>query len=201
MTSKTRKATALLALALLAGCVSQPAPKKLRYVIGPERPGARAEATGDGVLRVERVLVSPIYEHKGFVYRTGEQTLVTDYYNEFFASPGVLVREATGDWLAASGLFESVVSTNVAERADWVLELRVDKLYGDTRGAPRAVVAIEYSLVDLSSIGLETSFRKRYAVERPASSTSAAGIAEAWDEALAEILSSFEADLRAHLAR
>jgi uncharacterized lipoprotein YmbA len=201
MKTHVRKATALLALALLVGCVSQSAPKKLRYVIGPERPGASASAVASDVLRIERVLVSPLYEHKGFVYRTGDATLAADFYNEFFASPGVLVREATGDWLAASGLFETVVSTNVTERADWLLELRVDKLYGDTRGAARSVVAIEYSLVDLSSGQPESSFRKRYAVERPAADSSAAGIVAGWNDALAEILTSFEADLRAHLAR
>ena len=78
----------LLLIALLAGiplgCLSKSYPERQRYVLDPGRSelphvAAAAGASGAGeapmgALRVGRVRVSPLFERKRFVYRTGDST-------------------------------------------------------------------------------------------------------------------------------
>ena len=192
----------LCAAALLAaGCLSpQPAPRVVFYALRAERAAPAQEPPVAEALRVERVRVAPLFERKGFVYRTGERAFEGDFYHRFAAPPGVLVREALADWLEQSGLFAEVLRDGDPQRARWWLEGRVTALYADLRdpAAPQAVLEAELALVDASSPTLETRLRRRYRAEIPTSADPAA-LAEAWTRGLAQILAELEGDLRAAL--
>ncbi len=97
----------------------------------------------------------------------------------------------------ASPLFSTVIGATDPSRADWLLEGRINELYGDIRegGAPKSVLAISFTLFDDRSAGLETAFKKTYEVSVPADRTSAAAILAAWNEALRQILTELEGDL------
>ena len=60
-------------------------------------------------LEVRPVRVSPAYQGTGFVYRREELRYETDYYNEFFTSPGAMVTQEVREWLTDSGLFSLVL--------------------------------------------------------------------------------------------
>lgn len=177
-------------------------PVKQRYVLTIHRTDESSPA-GAGVLRVGRMRVSPLFERKSFVYQTGDATFEDDFYNEFFAAPSVILRRATLTWMAESAVFSVVTDATDGGGADWLLEGRAEKLYGDLRdpGAPHAVLEIEFTLRDLRSHRRGVAFRKTYSTERSAPHPSAAGIMEAWNASMRQILSELEADLRKRLAR
>ena len=77
----------------------------------PVAAAAAAETTLDAVLAIRPLRVSPSYAGSEFVYRTGDVSLESDFYNEFFIPPGRLVSEEVRRWFEASGLFEMVVDS------------------------------------------------------------------------------------------
>ena len=83
---------------------------------------------------------------------------------------------------------------------DWLLESRVQRLYADLRGEPKVVIGARFTLLDSRSTELDVVFRKDYGVTRAAPGQEPAQLVEAWTEAWSAILTSLEADLRAHFA-
>jgi cholesterol transport system auxiliary component len=191
----------LLALAAPLGCLSQKPPEKQRFVFDARREAPAASKKGVGVLRVDRIRVTPLFERKGFVYRTAESSFQNDFYNEFFAPPGVLLRQATLEWLSQASAFASVSDSTHPGDATWLLEGQVDNLYGDLRdpSAPRAVMEIEFTLLYAKSLNVR--FRKTYAASVAVDDGSAPAIMAGWNEALAQILAELEVDLRERRAR
>lgn len=61
----------------------------------------------------------------------GDLFYETDYYNEFFISPGSLLAEELRQWMARSGLFEHVVGSPRAVEPNYILEGEVTALNGD----------------------------------------------------------------------
>ena len=206
MSGLASRAALLLALIGLAaaplGCLSKSYPEKRRYIFEIQPPGDAVPGP-NGVLRMDRVRVSPLFERKGFVYRTGEATFENDFYNEFFAPPGVLLRKATLNRLRAASIFSDVLDATQMGDVDWMLEGHVKELYGDLRdrAAPFAVFQIEYTILDARSPRLAIVFRKTYAARISAAGGSAEAIVNGWTEALTQVLSELEVDLRQRTAR
>ena len=192
------------ALALVAlGCsVSQPIPKTNTYAIESRRPGAPQAGDG-GVVRMHRFRVSPRYERNQFVYRTGDDSYEHDFYHQFEAPPGPLIREGVSEWLRASGLFTSVLDAAGQERADWLLEGQVTAFYADLRERddPSAVIQLEITLLDARSTHLDVAFRKYYGLRVPAADRSPEALRAAWVQAMIRVLSDLEADLRGVVGR
>jgi uncharacterized lipoprotein YmbA len=162
---RTRTLAALLAGILVAGCLGQQAPRKTRYVLAVKPvhlmdPGAR------GVVQINRVRVASLFERKGLVYRTGEDRYEADFYHEFYAPPGELIREALSEWLWRSGVFADVMAPSMSGEPDWWLEGHVTALYADVRRpqAPEVVLAVVWSLLDPNAPGLPVVFSKSYEV-------------------------------------
>lgn len=195
--SSLRLGSALLASVVFLGCLGgQAAPHKQRYVldISPVRvsdPGAR------GVVQVNRVRVAPLFERKGLVYRTGEDRYEADFYHEFYAPPGELIREAVGQWLLRSGVFSEVVAPTMRADPDWWLEGRVTKLYADVRraGAPEAVLEIGWTLLDARSIDSQTVFDRSYSAVVALSDREPATVMDGLRRALAHSLERLNEDL------
>jgi ABC-type uncharacterized transport system auxiliary subunit len=205
-----RRMLLLAALALIPlGCLSKSYPERQRFVLDAGRselPAVEAAAAaqavkgrsqepGAGSLRVGQIRVSPLFERKRFVYRTGESTLEEDFYNEFYAPPAQILREATFDWMSTSPLFQVVVEDAPYAAADWLLEGRVERLYADLRSeiAPQSVMVIEFSL--LRTRTNEAAFSKRYVAATEIPRRDPSSVVSGWNESLARILSEFEADM------
>jgi ABC-type uncharacterized transport system auxiliary subunit len=201
--SARRAIPAVVAALAATACLSRPAPERARFVLdaaGATPPvAARDGAAASGTVEVERVRVAPAFEREPFVYRTGEAAYESDYYNGFFAPPGLLLRETLQQRLEAAALFEHVLGTRRRAAADFLLETRVEELYSDLRdrSRPRAIVAIEFALLDARSPRLDVAFQKRYAAEEPIANLTGAGVAAGINAALARILGELEADLAA----
>jgi cholesterol transport system auxiliary component len=228
VSGRLRAAAALALLALLGGCLDglrRAPPQKQRFMLqlesgaaAPSAPttGAAAgsaalAASGTapalagasaapalGSLRLERVRVSPVFDHKSFVYRLGENRFETDYYREFFSPPGVLLQEALRQWLASSGLF-SVAERGAGPEPRWLLEADLEQLYADLRepAAPRAVLALDVRVRDARTDTL--AFEKRYAQQESAADASPDALIAAWNRALGAALGALGGELRTAL--
>ncbi len=199
----------LLAAGLAAftlGCLSRSQPEKERHVLALQRPvqvGAPGEPLppGEDVLKVRRLRVSPLFERKGFVYRTGDTTFEDDFYREFYSAPGVVMVEATIRWFQASPAFASTVRDADSERPDWILRGDVQELYVDLRGQREAVIAAEFVLLDARERSRDVALRESYTARVPVSGKSGEAIADAWSRGLSSILTELEHDIHSLVTR
>ena len=154
------------------------------------------------ILAVRRLQVAPGLSEKQLVYRTGAVAYESDYYNQFLSAAGTLIAEQTRRWLARAGLFAAVVNTGSDVAATHVIEGNVTALYGDFRNddAPTGAVAVEFFLIDESAADPTVVFHKDYRTAVPLSARTAEALVIAYNDALAQILSAVETDLRKTLA-
>jgi cholesterol transport system auxiliary component len=148
---------------------------------------------------VNRFRSSPLLAGSNFVYRTGEQTFESDFYNVFWTAPAAMVANETASWLRASGIFSDVVDPASVRPRSYALEGAIAELYGDYRtpGKPAAVMGLRFALVDVQGKEPRVLFHKDYGVSHPIAAGTPSALAAGWNEELSEILGALEADVRA----
>jgi cholesterol transport system auxiliary component len=191
----------LAVICVSGGCfkLSKPFPQKRSFLIQAPRPHALPAPVKGTVISVHRFRVSPQFEAKGFVYRKSDVAYESDFYNEFFISPGAMLSEEVRGWLAGSGLFHQVTRSSGYAAADYVLKGEVTALYGDytSSNSPVAVLGIRFFVVHNVSPQPGLFFEKHYHEEIPLKQDTAEALVRGWSEALKGILTVFEEDLKA----
>lgn len=190
---------------LAAGCLrlEREHPEKRHYLIEVARDGSSASPASDaGVLYLRRFDVSPAFEASSFVYRTGEFSWESDYYNLFFMNPDVMLTGLTSRWLQDAGLFSRVVTRGSQVRPDFQLEGHVVSLYGDYREGrpPEAVIEIQFLLLRDESDETEIVYQGDYTGRETVAGNTAESLIAAWNAALQAILRKVERDLSAALS-
>lgn len=187
-------------LFLLAGCVSveKSFPEKRYYILDVSRQVEAVPSLDGPLLRVRKLRVSPRFEGKGFVYRKGDLSYESDFYNEFLIPPASLLTEEVRQWLTRSGLFQYVTESASQLQPPYILEGAVSALYGDYRdGASlKAALGMQFFLMRDVSARTEIIFRNEYEKEVAISESSPRVLVKGWNEALRQILTALEIDLR-----
>lgn len=189
----------LVAVTFVIGCsLEKKFPDKRYYVLDVSRPVADSSTANDVVLSVRTLRVSPRYERKGLVYRTGELNFESDFYNQFLISPSAILTQEVRQWMEASGLFQSVVASTSHMEVSYVLEGNITALYGDYRdtGSPKAVLEIQFFVISDVSVETEVVFQRDYGKQVSLKETSPQALVDGLNEALREILTALERDLR-----
>jgi ABC-type uncharacterized transport system auxiliary subunit len=192
-----RRAIVLLPLAaLLPACsLTRPSPVKRTFLLEPElpAPGPRTQA---GTLRVGAITVAAPYRDRGFVFRTGELKVESDFYHEFFSSPASMVGEAAARALSMARVFDRVVRAGAGlEGADFVLEGFVASLYADSRTAKaEAEVAVSWYVSRAAYPG-GVVWTREYRERAPIDGAGADGVAAAMNVALGRVLAGLARDL------
>ena len=189
----------LLLLCLLTGCFSfnKAYPEKHYFVLSVSRSKKPSLPKSNAFLKIQRFGVSPQFADKGFVYRKGNLNYESDYYNEFFISPGLMVTEEVEKWFAESGLFKYVMGASSPVEPAFKLEGTINALYGDYSDieTPKAVLEMQFFLVRNLSSGPIIIFGKTYHEEILLKGHSPDALATGWNLALEHILTEFEADI------
>lgn len=199
--SSRRRALVLLPLAaaLPACSLTRPSPVKRTFLLEPELPGPGSRTQG-GMLRIGAITVAAPYRDRGFVIRTGELKVESDFYHEFFASPASMVGEAAARALSAARVFDRVVRAGAGiEGADFVLEGFISSLYADARTAnAEAEVAINWYVSRAAYPG-GVVWAREYRERAPVVGTGADpdAIAAAMNTALGRVLAGLARDLAA----
>ena len=190
-------------LCLLNGCVrlERGYPAKRYFMIDVSRGGEVCPAVADGALKIATFPVSPQYEGRGFVYYKGDSRYESDFYNEFFISPGAMLTEEVRQWVAASGLFRHVAELSGSREPNYFLGGRITALYGDysKASAPKAVLEAEFLLTRDISAGANKLLQNRYRREVLLDGSAPRALVAGWNEALRQILTDLEKDLRNRL--
>ena len=206
MTARHAPAVMIMAVGLflagLAGCVNltqESLPRRL-YALNIETAPAPERVMIPGtVLKMRAFQEMPRYHGREFIYRLSNVRYQTDYYNLFLVSPGALLAEETGKWLAQCGPFERVIAPSSRIRATHLLEGTIVLMEGDFRNAlaPNAALGISLTLIDQTANLPAIVFQKHYAQFVALSNTAPATLVEGWNKALQTVLTDFERDLTA----
>jgi ABC-type uncharacterized transport system auxiliary subunit len=184
-----------LAAALPACSLTRPAPVKRTFLLDPPlpTPGPR---TQPGMLHIGAITVAAPYRDRGFVFRTGELKVESDFYHEFFASPATMIGEAAARAMTQARVFERVVQGGAGiEGANYVLEGFVVALYADARAAKaEAEVAIDWYVSRAGYPG-GVVWSRQYRERTPIDGTGADAVAGAMNAALGRVLAALARDL------
>jgi hypothetical protein len=201
---------ALAALTLATGCFNlrQPRPKISRYALGdPMLASTEAPVWGKPedagcLLKVRPVRVDATYGDSKFVYRLGAAEWTADYYHVFLIPPGPMLTAIVETFVArtADADFVSVIPVSSVLSPTHLLETTVRELHADYSqpGQPRAVLAIEFILIDerapagVPRIVLQKTLRETVPLDDDKPSTLVAG----WNAGLKQILLALTKELR-----
>ena len=132
----------------------------------------------------------------------GDQQYESDFYHEFLVAPAAMIRDATRNWFAQSGLFTRVADPGSYLEPTFALEVNITGLYGDARehGAVQAVVELRaFFLKVRGSRDPMIIHSKTYSANRKAETLDAVGLVAAFNVCLEAILTDLEADIAATL--
>jgi ABC-type uncharacterized transport system auxiliary subunit len=194
---------ALLAAVLAASACSKTVTVPQSFTINP--PAARlgaSPATGR-VLALRRALVDPVYSGSALVYRIGEYRVESDPYARFGSSPAPMLTAAILGYLKDASFVRDVVVPGDVLPVAAEIEPHVSELYGDFRNPddPAAVLAISFRVLEpgAGTNAAKELLSRTYTQRIRVSQRTAASLVVAWNEALAEIMKVFQADLKATL--
>lgn len=153
---------------------------------------------GKNYIKIERVDVNHAYHHRDFNYRTGPDEFISDYYNQFYKPVGALVTSELYKWMSSAGIYKDVLPVNNLINAKYILDSKLVDIYGDFSNPddPRAILNMQFFLVDDSSDVAELAYSNVYNQNIAISSKTPGALVEGWNEALKNILKQLESDLR-----
>lgn len=192
----------LLTFVFVTGCtgLSKSYPERNFYMFQLPPVTVKYPRVKGAIAEISRFNVSPGSDGKEFIYRKSEYDYESDFYNQFFRPPGAMLTEVTGRWLLETGPFEDVFGAVTQAYANYFIEGNVVRLYGDFRSSPKAVMELQFVLLQYtndSSYDDDTKivFAKNYSSEIPIASATPKDLVNGWNTALGEILNAFLADL------
>lgn len=181
------------------GCLSRP-PIKAQTFAFTEPPSTTADTPANsGVLGIKSLQVSPPFDGRSFVYRTGEFSYERDPYAQFLGLPTDVLVVPVTELLRNDGGFGAVVKMGGSTRPDTLIEINIDEMYGDIRrtDSPFAVLSMQVILTEAKG-GLpgKVLLQKNYSRQIQMQSTAPAALMAAWNEALAQIFKDIASDFR-----
>lgn len=192
----------LLGLALgslSAGCLSRPAMVRQTFALESAALTNRAAPASQAVLAIRTLEVSPLFEGRSLVYRTGADRYQMDPYAGFLVSPARVLANSLRSYFRNSGAFKDVVEPGSLLTANLFLEVYVTELYGDLRPSaqPAAVLSMRMLFFDADGAKTHQPFlEKNWASRVPLPEKSAAAVVAGWNQALAQNMAEVCSDLK-----
>ena len=187
-----------LVVLVLAGCLglAQSQPEKQYYALEVAREGQTIILLPGTVLDIRRFRAAPPLGRE-LVYRQSDARYESDFYNQWFMVPEVMLTQQMTRWLAAAGLFQHVMDTSGSLSPTHILEGTVTAMYGDHRANPaKAVLGLQFVLVHDAAASMNVIWHKEYREEVEVREQSPEALVSGWNEALRNILRALEADMR-----
>jgi cholesterol transport system auxiliary component len=193
------KTIAIISSALLfgAGCIQRQTIVKDSFLLDAQRTGPTVQKASGGILTVQPFSIAPAYSGKDLVEQVDYLQVDSDYYNEYFVSPSVMITSLTRNWLADSGIFETVLPPLSSINPEMSLEGHIKKLLADTkdRSDPKAILEIKFILIKHENRQRTIRLEKSYAVTEQIQDRSPQGYIAAENKCLEQILELLEKDL------
>lgn len=187
----------LLLTVLAAGCVKFDRPRLDRkYFVTLIKRTSPVFKGGNETLVVRRIKISPRYQDRELVYRTGKTTYEADYYNLFFVSPSEMLTGDLRKWLGDTKLFKNVIAPTNLATGRLVLEGFVNSLYGDYQGTqPQAVIEMQFFLVDNKESNTPIIYSRNFSERVNLKSEDCSDLVEGMSHGIEKIFRDLEIDL------
>ncbi len=183
----------------LIGCakLEKNYPQRNYYILSALNERQNSPPISGSVLEIPRLKISPSFSGREFVYRKSDLIYESDFYNQFFKSPSSLITDEVFNWFSESGNFKHVVDSSYDVDVNHTLQGNVAELYGDFRvsASPKAVLGMQFLLTD-SSLTPRIIFQNNYRKEISLETNSPKSLVKGWNEALKQILTELEYDMR-----
>jgi cholesterol transport system auxiliary component len=193
------------ALALAGGCLAKPALVPRMFSIDPPAVEETRRSAGAYVVSVRKVQVSPLFDGRELIYRTGEHRLERDPYASFAASPGDMLTGAVRAYLRNAAFARDVVEPGGERRPDLLVEVYAAEISGDLRQTDDAAAILRLRFLVMPGgperRGSPPLFEKEYSRRTRVPRRTADAIATAWNEELSGVMKDFMGDVEAVLAR
>ncbi len=188
-----------LALAgMLAGCLSRPGLERHTFALESPPPAGNLPATNQAVLAIRLLEVSPLFEGRSFVYRTGPDRYQADPYAGFLIAPARALAIPLRGYFRNSGAFKDVMEPGSQLGANTFLEVYVTELYGDFRPSsrPAAVLSMRMLFFDPEGLNKHHPFlNKEWSRRVPLQKKTAAALVGGWNQALAQTMAEVTSEL------
>jgi len=187
---------------LACGLPSRPPIETSSWLVSPTRTGPARQPRTDIWLRMGAVSVTTPFDGKSLVYRLGDNRYEKDFYNVYAALPNEMVSNATRQWMNQANIFSMTVGQGTSFFPFYTLQASVEEFYGDYRVRPEAVVTVEFFLT-VTTAGIEKPLigSNRYTKRVALANNTPAALVRGEQEALAEILKLYEAQLNQYAAK
>jgi len=189
----------LILIAAFYGCakLDKDYPARDYYTLSVQRPPGNFGNEIDKICEFTRMNISPNFNGREFVYKLDDSKFDSDFYNQFFSPPAVLLSVEVGRWIESSKIFKNVIDPFTPIHPNYALYGTIKELFGDfSKSKPEAVLSIKFYLLDESDIDSKIIFNRAYSEKIEINSKSAKSLVEGWNNALAMILSNLESDLK-----
>jgi len=192
----------ILFIALLSGCsFSRPNADQTSWLVTTERTAPPQKTPLAMQLKMGSFTANPPFDGKSLVYRLSDQRYEKDYYNVYLIYPRDMVQNATRDWLVKSNGFDQVIEQSTVFFPKYQLQGVIDEFYGDYRGQPEAVVAIQFYASSSFSANNYLFSSPRISKRVPLRDKSPQALIDGQQQALTFILTELENRLIADSAR
>lgn len=179
----------------LSGCLSKPSLNKQTFVF--TAPVSTNDVSGTHVLGIKSLRISPPFDGRALIYRTGEFTYQRDPYAEFLSRPAELLIAPVSQMLQGQGCFSAVVEPSGAMKPDTLVQIHISELYGDIRkpGNPGAVLSMNVLFIEATN-GMpgRVILQKNESRWIPMKSAAPTALMEGWNRALVEIFADVVSD-------
>lgn len=202
-----KAAVVLAGLAMAGGCApltQPPPPPDAFYRLDPPTPSdALAAPVLPGMVEVVRFTADGLTAERALVYAMGERNHVLGSYSYHLwtDSPTSLLQEALVAHLRAAGAAETVVTSNLRLRPDYVIQghiRRFEQAVGRAAaGAATAEVVVAVELAVTRPQNDELLLLRTYEARRRADDDSPEAAAAAMSAAVGEVFDAFVTDLAA----
>jgi uncharacterized lipoprotein YmbA len=182
----------------VAGCfgVTKTFPEKKYFLIELENPNSTLSAPKGSSFKIRRFSISQRFEGKEFVYRKDNVNFESDYYNSFFISPSSNLKEEFTKGLLALKVFEWDAGQNTRIDPTHYIEVSITDIYGDFRGAPKAVLNMDLFVYTESNSTPVVLYKKSYKRSVEIQTKEAGDLVSGWNQAFAQIIGEVGAELK-----
>ena len=170
-----------------SGILKKEYPEKKYFILEPDYKKNTIILKNFRNIKLNKIKISPFFEGKNFVYRQGEFSYESDYYNEFLIFPSSNLSECIHKWI------EMISGSSGNDYL--LLNILVDSLYIDMRNLkePKAIWDITFMLQkNNEEVNI---FKKKYSYEKIITQNTPESIINSWNYGLTEILFRLSSDL------
>jgi cholesterol transport system auxiliary component len=168
-------------------------PQKKYFIINPNYEKAAESLFKTNNIKVTKVKISPFFEGKNFVYRQGENSYESDYYNEFLVFPAYNLNESISKWFSKSNPSET--PSFEFQDSTYLLAVIIESMYVDFRDEKNPKTKWEISFTLQKSNDQNLVFKKDYIIETTIEKITPENVIKSWNYGLSEILVQLQADL------